>query len=127
METSEGKSCTDCGKGLRRDNTKGICGDRKACAKRAAGEVKAPRGSAPKEARAEGPVQEDAAGGDHRVLFDALTQALGIDGEALIASATEEFCRKWVADLRAKAQPTVPVDEDDEPRRSLHDGDEDED
>lgn len=120
-------NCSKCGKELRSDNTKGICGQAKACSERAAGGGSS-KPASPRRARASTPPDADDAVLDRVGLgeskpdeapptskaeahaaverdetwlakFYRLHEALGLDPE----EAIEQHCRAWVEMTTARA------------------------
>ena len=103
----EEKTCTKCGKKLRRDNVAGVCGDPKACRARVAAEaradghdlsiydVKAPSESRAKP-KAEPPETKHALPAMER--FRIVADALGEDADGLL----EAFAESWLAQLKER-------------------------
>ena len=86
------KTCTKCGKKLRADNSKGLCGDWTACRKRASGGASSPPAAkAPKPRKSTAPA-------DVVERFKTVANALGYDADELL----EEYCEGWLADLKSK-------------------------
>lgn len=92
--------CTKCGKELRSDNTKGICGAGTACKTRAAGASAPPTARKTKRvAPAEAPPASVEMGESWLTKFTRLHDALGLNAEAAI----EKHCREWVEATTSRA------------------------
>lgn len=99
----EEKTCTKCGKKLRRDNVAGVCGDPKACRARVAAgtdssiyDVKAPSESRA-QVKAEPPEAKHALPAMER--FRIVADALGEDADKLL----EAFAESWLAQLKERS------------------------
>lgn len=90
-------STPNCGTKLRRQNQSGLCTK----CRTGGGSAKA------KAARAK-PTRRRAVDRDVREKFEALTSALGFNGEQLV----DDFCQGWIDSLKAKAQSLLGDDTD---------------
>jgi hypothetical protein len=90
-------NCSKCGKKLRSDNTKGICGASVACSKRA----KNGAAEAPAEMKPPPPARrpKKVAGVSWLERFRQLHAALGLDAD----EALDEHCREWVESVTSRA------------------------
>jgi hypothetical protein len=124
---TEAKQCTKCGKKLRSDNTKGICGQAGPCAKRAsaggvddavlsslgfggesdkfAGKARDEAPPATKRPREKLKREPKPAPPSWQERFSALAAALGLKPDAMI----EDFCRGWVEHTQQKALAPAPT------------------
>lgn len=105
----EEKTCTKCGKKLRRDNVAGVCGDAKACRARVAAgadssiyDVKAPSESREQVKAAAvdfgGRLQVEKHALPALERFRIVADALGEDADALL----EAFAESWLAQLKER-------------------------
>ena len=96
------KTCAKCGKKLRSDNTKGICGQAGPCARRAAaGGVAADAGDDDILERTGGTKPAEAppkTKSDAMKRFRVVAEAMGYDPEQLLST----YCEGWLAAVKAE-------------------------